>query len=622
MGYLGKEPIRIKGKLFDSNNHVGTASSVLTSTGTGVSWTSTSDLSGIVTSITAGSGISVDQSTGNVTITATGGGGGSSGIQILEEGSSVGTGITILDFVGSGVTATIVNNTRVKIDITSGGGGGGGGDGASIDLGTPTDSSLTDGLLTFTTTTKVTDAIDELNEVLSKLAPAKPPNLSTFTISLQSSYSATESSSGTLRSNVTSDSTPRINNVTQFWDGESGTLTSEVDGSVTGTKGLSAASDTGTNGDLVITADSGYPTSGNGANFWQALTAYIQRVTALSVGSHTMQMKHSTTGNTNVLTFYVDNPTTVTITNTSYDISSSSTTKVSGVPTLSSGTTFTVDFTVNNAIKEFYNSTRIATVSGSSILSASVNHSISGVQADSPVPVTAKTLTVGSNKYSESPTITFTGYNSQNIAGTGSNLSLSDTRVDTVSTSESTKRKLSGSGQYPTSGYGATYDSNQALNTGVYVNEMQYINGQFKYPPAVNYSTFEPGGGPNYTSNMGTGTRWWCYQHTTSLNAISAFTLTISGSSGFSGTETSGVEIYARVDGSSGTNGWINCNSAYPGVGSPTNDGDPALVVGSSSATSKRVTFGTAAKTGTLYIRIGFPSGSTKYFTGVSISLG
>jgi len=126
MGYLGKEPIRIKGKLFDSNNHVGTASSVLTSTGTGVSWTSTSDLSGIVTSITAGSGISVDQSTGNVTITATGG--GSSGIEILEEGSSVGTGITILDFVGSGVTATIVNNTRVKIDITSGAGGGGGGD--------------------------------------------------------------------------------------------------------------------------------------------------------------------------------------------------------------------------------------------------------------------------------------------------------------------------------------------------------------------------------------------------------------------------------------------------------------------------------------------------------------
>jgi len=35
-----------------------------------------SNLTGIVTSITAGSGISIDQSTGNVTITSTGGGGG------------------------------------------------------------------------------------------------------------------------------------------------------------------------------------------------------------------------------------------------------------------------------------------------------------------------------------------------------------------------------------------------------------------------------------------------------------------------------------------------------------------------------------------------------------------
>jgi len=499
---------------------------------------------------------------------------------------------------------------------------GAGSDGASIDLGTPSDSSLTDGLLTFTTTTKVTDAIDDLNEVLAKLAPAKPANLSTFSLSLQSYYSATESSTGTSRSNVTSDTTPRINNVTTFWDGESGTLTSEVDGSVTGTISLTSGDDTGTNGDLVITADSGYPTSGNGANFWQALTAYIQRVSALSLGSHTMQMKHSTTGDTNLLTFYVDNPTTTTISGTSFNVTGSSTSYISGVPTLSSNATFTVDFTINDAIKQFYNTSRIAAISGS-ILSNTVNHQITGAQtANSAVSVTGKTLTVGSNKYSETPSVTFNGYNSANNAGTSSNLSLTNVRVDTVSTNESSKRKLSGSGQYPTTGYGGTYDSTQALNSGAYVNEMQFINGQFKYPSSTNYSSLVPTAGPNYTSGMGTATRWWCYEHSTSLNAISAFTLTINGSSGFSGTETSGVEIYARVDGASGTSGWIDCNSSYPGSGSPTNDGDSAMVFGSSTATSKRVTFGTAAKTGTLYIRIGFPSGSTKYFTGVSISLG
>jgi len=501
--------------------------------------------------------------------------------------------------------------------------GGSGSDGASIDLGTPSDSSLTDGLLTFTTTTKVTDAIDELNEVLAKLAPAKPANLSTFSLSLQSSYSATESSTGTNRNNVTSDNTPRTNNVTTFWDGESGTLTSEVDGSVTGTITLTSGDDTGINGDLEITADSGYPASGNGANFWQALTAYINRGSALSLGEHTMQMKHSTTGDTSLLTFYVDNPTTTTISGTSFNVTNSTTSYVSGVPTLSSGTTFTVDFTVNDAIKQFYNTTKIAAISGSNILSSTVNHQITGIQtANSAVSVTGKTLTVGSNKYDETPSVTFTGYNSEDGGGTSSNLSLTNVRVDTVSTNESSKRKLSGSGQYPTTGYGGTYDSTQALNSGAYVNEMQFINGQFKYPSSTNYSSLVPTAGPNYTSGMGTGTRWWCYEHSTSLAAISAFTLTINGSSGFSGTETSGVEIYARVDGASGTSGWIDCNSSYPGSGSPTNDGDPAMVFGSSTATSKRVTFGTAAKTGTLYIRIGFPSGSTKYFSSVSISLG
>lgn len=501
--------------------------------------------------------------------------------------------------------------------------GGSGSDGASIDLGTPSDSNLTDGLLTFTTTTKVTDAIDELNEVLAKLAPAKPPNLSTFSLSLQSPYSATESSTGTNRNNVTSDNTPRTSNVTTFWDGESGTLTSEVDGSVTGTRTLTSGDDAGTYGDLVIDTDSGFPASGNGANFWQALTAYIERGSALSLGEHTMQMKHSTTGDTSLLTFYVDNPTTTTISGTSFNVTNSTTSYVSGVPTLSSGSTFTVDFTVNDAIKQFYNTTKIATISGSTILSSSVNHQITGIQtANSAVSVTGKTLTVGSNKYNETPSVTFAGYNSEGGAGTSSTLFLTNVRVDTVSTNESTKRKLSGSGQYPTTGYGGTYDSTQALNSGAYVNEMQFINGQFKYPPSTNYSSLVPTAGPNYASGMGTGTRWWCYEHTASLAAVSAFTLTINGSSGFSGTETSGVEIYARVDGSSGTSGWIDCNSSYPGSGSPTNDGDPAMVFGSSSATSKRVTFGTAAKTGTLYIRIGFPSGSTKYFTGVSISLG
>jgi len=78
------------------------------------------NLTGIVTSITAGSGISVDQSTGNVTITATGGGGGGA-ISIKDEGSILGTAVTSINFVGSGVIAT-GDNSEVTVTIDGGGG--------------------------------------------------------------------------------------------------------------------------------------------------------------------------------------------------------------------------------------------------------------------------------------------------------------------------------------------------------------------------------------------------------------------------------------------------------------------------------------------------------------------
>ncbi len=69
------------------------SNSYLTSTSSG------SSLTGIVTSITAGSGISIDQSTGNVTITATGGGGGGESYWV-----STAAGIHTLSNVGIGTT--------------------------------------------------------------------------------------------------------------------------------------------------------------------------------------------------------------------------------------------------------------------------------------------------------------------------------------------------------------------------------------------------------------------------------------------------------------------------------------------------------------------------------------
>jgi hypothetical protein len=39
-----------------------------------------------------------------------------------------------------------------------------------------------------------------------------------------------------------------------------------------------------------------------------------------------------------------------------------------------------------------------------------------------------------------------------------------------------------------------------------------------------------------------------------------------------------------------------------------------------SSAASKQITFGSTARSGTIYVRIGLPAGSDKKFTGITIS--
>ena len=73
--------------------------------------------------------------------------------------------------------------------------------------------------------------------------------------------------------------------------------------------------------------------------------------------------------------------------------------------------------------------------------------------------------------------------------------------------------------------------------------------------------------------------------------------------------------MYVRIDdGSKNTNGWIDGNTAYPGVGNPLNDGDAGLVVSDSSNTLRSVTFGSAEKTGSVLVRVGIPQGDSKSF--------
>ena len=81
-----------------------------------------SGLTDIVTSIVAGTNVTVSNNSGAYTINSSGGG-GISGIDIQDEGSALSTSATTLNFVGGGVVAS---GTGVTKTITIAGGGGGG----------------------------------------------------------------------------------------------------------------------------------------------------------------------------------------------------------------------------------------------------------------------------------------------------------------------------------------------------------------------------------------------------------------------------------------------------------------------------------------------------------------
>ena len=157
--------IKISGStIIDDSRNIVNASTLTVGAGTTISPSGIRINTGIITAQSF-----VGDGSGLTGVTATG-----SGVVVQEEGANVGTATTI-NFVGAGATA-VFSNGVATITISGGGGGGGGGVGNAIQLGSPTDGTLT-GATTLQTTTTVTDAVDSLNTILGKLVPPAPPTI-------------------------------------------------------------------------------------------------------------------------------------------------------------------------------------------------------------------------------------------------------------------------------------------------------------------------------------------------------------------------------------------------------------------------------------------------------------
>ena len=448
--------------------------------------------------------------------------------------------------------------------------------------------------------------------MISKLLPAKPDALSTKSLSIPSSYQARQSGTGTLHTAVIDNTQPNSNIVANFSDGAEGVLTAYVDEVEAGSIQLTQDNNSGTNGALTITQNvDPYAGEFGKADFWQQLSARVQSASALSLDSvHKYGISHSLTGSADPVEFWIDDPSSVITTITSGDLSGGTTRTISGVPSLSAGDTINMSFSLQNAVRKHYHPTRMARVTSAQTSNQDVAPPVQIPNEGDSVDFSDVILTASNNVYSENVNISISGYNSKGTAGPTASIT-ADYRIDTAS-NEST-RLQSGTGQFPAV-FGSAFDSSASLKTE-YVNELQMLNTRYQVP-AGNYTANQPVAGPDYSSGMGPQTRWVTFQPTALTNHL-AFTLTLNSTQGtWSGVETSGVEIYAMVNGQTG---WIDCNKAYPGVGIPSNDGDAAMVFANSTSTVKRVTLG-QVRTGDLYIRIGFPSNSNKKFSSISIS--
>jgi hypothetical protein len=148
------------------NTQIGLATSgLLNSTGNG------SSLTGIVTYIEAGSGISIDQSTGKVTITSTGGGGsGTVGLTIEDEGGTVGTAnsVTSINFIGENVTA-IASGTISTITVATQ---------TYVETSGISSYSILSGIATYATTTGVSTSVIG---GISSVTQLQVTGISTFT---------------------------------------------------------------------------------------------------------------------------------------------------------------------------------------------------------------------------------------------------------------------------------------------------------------------------------------------------------------------------------------------------------------------------------------------------------
>ena len=477
----------------------------------------------------------------------------------------------------------------------------------------PSGKDWSDGAILFTPATLGSEAIYELNVLLGKLSPSAPIDITLSDAIVDANiYDANISGVGTT---VICTDNPSVEVAFEaFNDPRTGTLEAIIDAVSEGSIVLTVNDDTGVNDALdIVSNPDAYDSQEGKEGFFEVINATITPTAPLSAAQHSFKLIIGASESAEFI-FEVDDPTISTINNVSVNTSGLTTNYVSGVPTVVGAEDLLVTFRLNDGIKSHYNPVRLASIGGTGVDDTEYSPATLGGEPYSVDlnPIFSDVVVLlAADEYSESIILDLAGYNSKNVIGTVFN---HDTNIRIDMASNEAARVISGTGQYPAAGYGGAFSSTQSLKT-VYTEEMQMLDGKYQRPNG-NYISNQPTAGEDYDTGMGSGDRWVTFQPAV-LSNNTGFTLDILAAEDFAGEITPDVKIYIKVEGETG---WLDANAAYPGVGDPTVDGDPAMVFGASDGDTKRITLGSMPRTGNLFVRIGLPAASIKKFSGIAIS--
>ena len=476
-------------------------------------------------------------------------------------------------------------------------------------------------------TTKVSTAIDSINEILGLLLPTSPNALSTGVLALSTTNTTQKAASGYTSNSVAGapsagSNVVRVTAATvdtavlqDLGDGATGAIAlwqngAAVDGeTLTFTGNIGDAKSTG----LLRISDnkwSGVAVGGGTApdGFFQSFDSQVLGATA-TVGFNTLQLRHTVSGNTNALGYVRDSLTANPVVS-SIVLAEATKTVVtySGVDHYTTGATITVNGNATNLAGETYVNGTILSMTGpgTAVNFAAGQGGLPAVLVKDTLSfnMTGQTFTIGGsgiNVHDRAAKLNLaaTNPNGSGNANSSTNLivatgTLSGVKEDAITGPGTTKRvAYSFGGDTPASTTTTTWNSSTSLISAGMQHEAAIVGGVIRND-LTNYSGGYLPAGPNYSSKLAT-------QYITfSIKAAAKSSVTVTITGTYAGVWVALPGVSNTTKSPEALNGvWWNGMALYSGAGVPGRTGDTAagcangtLPAGTGSQTYT-LTFGT-----------------------------